>query len=107
MRSGCPPDSALAKASFTRNRPALGWAVALASVRGSLAWQPEAAATPAAIFGSGPESQALAGTGASYATGYHAARLNPAALSHATSKQFALGVHAVNYALQAEGEAPG
>src|SRR6187399_1578421 len=57
-----------------------------------------ARATPAALFGAGPASQALGGTGVSFASDDAAAYINPAGLPDAT-KAFAFGVQAARFAL--------
>jgi long-subunit fatty acid transport protein len=61
-----------------------------------------AQATPAALFGAGPESQAQGATGVSYARGHASTYINPAGLSRVPRKAFAFGVQAVNFSLRAE-----
>ncbi|HEX2731425.1 MAG TPA: outer membrane protein transport protein [Polyangiaceae bacterium] len=58
-----------------------------------------AQATPASIFGLGPESQALAGTGTSHQGGFAASYTNPAGLSREPTKQLELGFGAAIFTL--------
>jgi long-chain fatty acid transport protein len=77
----------------------LGVAIALAT----LAAAPPAASSPADLFGFGPRTQALGGSGAALATGFEATYGNPALLSRTHTRQIALGWQAARFHLQADG----
>ncbi|MBX3130710.1 MAG: outer membrane protein transport protein [Polyangiaceae bacterium] len=74
----------------------------------ALAYAPPVPASPADLFGFGPRSQALAGSGAALASGSEATYGNPALLSDARSRQVTLGWQAARFELRADGpEGPG
>ena len=65
-------------------------------------------ASPADLFGFGPKSQALAGTGAAIGEGFEATYGNPARLSLARKRQLSLGWQVARFRLEADGpRAPG
>jgi long-chain fatty acid transport protein len=73
-----------------------------------LLWPLAVTASPADLFGFGPRTQALAGSGAANASGFEATYGNPALLSRTRHRQVAFGWQAVRFSLQADGEqAPG
>lgn len=77
-------------------------ALALAAVA------PVAAASPADLFGFGPESQSMGGTGAAVGRGFGAAYGNPALLSRSRSRELSLGYQLARFSLRADGpRAPG
>jgi long-chain fatty acid transport protein len=63
---------------------------------------PAARATPAEIFGSGPRSVALAGSGTSLELGPESALLNPATLAGPGRKELVLGFRASRFSLELE-----
>lgn len=72
-----------------------------------MGWPATLPASPAEQFGLGAESQALAGTGASYATGFSSTFSNPALLAADPSRQLALGLHSANFQLSTSDPAAG
>jgi hypothetical protein len=63
---------------------------------------PVARATPAEIYGAGPRSVALAGSGTSLELGPESALLNPATLAGPDRKELALGFRVTRFALSVE-----
>lgn len=78
------------------------WALAfLSCVRG-------ASASPQDLFGFGPHSSSMGGTGAAIGTGFEAVHTNPALLSRSHRQSLALGFQAAHFSLHADGpSAPG
>jgi hypothetical protein len=77
-------------------------AAVLAGLLGALAASPAARATPAEIFGAGPRSVAMAGSGTSLELGPESALLNPATLADASRKELELGFRVSRFSLDVE-----
>jgi hypothetical protein len=77
-------------------------AAALAGLLGTIAASPAARATPAEIFGAGPRSVALAGSGTSLELGPASALLNPAMLAGASRKELVVGFRVSRFSLEVE-----
>ena len=68
----------------------------------------DALATPADVFGIGPRTQSVGGTGATWDTGSEAAFVNPAALALTRKAELTIGLHDAVFSLDVEGgRAPG
>src|SRR5262245_4004214 len=63
----------------------------------------EASATPEAIFGAGPTSSAMRGTGASHTASFEAAYENPALISLLRKRRVVLAGQGALYSLRATG----
>jgi long-subunit fatty acid transport protein len=80
---------------------------ALACAMAVLFWGVRARATPAEMFGPGPASVALAGSGTSFELGPETTLTNPALLSTVARKQVVLGFRDTRFELELELEADG
>src|SRR5690349_20222475 len=63
---------------------------------------PSALATPAELFGAGPRSVALGGSGTSLSLGPESALLNPATLAGSDRKELELGLRVTRFSLELE-----
>ncbi len=69
---------------------------------------PDAVASPADLFGFGPASQAMGGTGAAVGRGFGTTFGNPALLSRSHQRELSLGYQTARFSLHADGpNAPG
>lgn len=63
----------------------------------------EASASPQDLFGFGPQSSAMGGTGAALGAGFDAVHANPARLAASHEDTFSLGFQAARFSLHADG----
>jgi long-chain fatty acid transport protein len=85
-----------------RIRPS-GFVAAAFVALGALAWSSEADASPEDVFGWGPRSPAMGGTGAAVSTGADATYTNPALLSLVHHNVLTLGYAGATFDLHADG----
>jgi hypothetical protein len=99
------PAAGLAPRLVARLAPRGAQKLAAAAVALGVCHAEVAAASPADLFGFGSRSQALAGTGASFASGFAASYINPAGLASAPERSLALGLQGAQFDLYTQTDA--